>query len=73
MHSRRKRTRATADKADCGSGLGRWVLEKDLVDRWDGSVPSRVMAAEGRPEVCGREFGWDDDGAVGGERREEGS
>ena len=72
MDGRGKRTRATADEADCGSGLGRRVLEQDLVDRWHCGVPSCAVAAEGGPEVSGGEFGRDDDGAVGGEGSEEG-
>jgi len=72
MHGGGKWTRATADKADCGSGFGRRVLEQDLVDCWDGGVPSCAVAVEGGPEVCGGEFGRDDDGAVGGEGSEEG-
>lgn len=73
MHGRGKRTRTTADKTNCGPGFRRGVLEQDLVDCWNGGVPGCMVAVENRPKVCGREFGWDNDGTVGGDGSEEAS
>ena len=42
------------------------------MDCWNGGVPGCSVVEEGGPEVYGGEFGWDYDGAVSGEGREEG-
>lgn len=62
---------AGSDEADLGLGVGRGVLEEDLVDGGDRRVPIGLVGDEVVPEFRGRELGRDNDRPAGVEGRQE--